>query len=71
MDLEFLRLEKYLKNEDEDEDDLKYRRTRSEGRRTIWKMQIQRHDLENIDPKKKNRDLEWRTQNDLSWKMQI
>ena len=37
-------LYKYLKNEDEDEDDLKNRRTKSERRkRTIWKTQIQRH----------------------------
>ena len=36
-------LYKYLKNEDEDEDDLKNQRTKSEQRRrTIWKTQIQR-----------------------------
>ena len=36
-------LYKYLKNEDEDEDDLKNQRTKSERRRrTIWKTQIQR-----------------------------
>ena len=40
----------------------------SEKRRsedTIWKTQIRRYDLENADPKKKNRDLEWRTQKNL------
>ena len=36
-------LYKYLKNEDEDEDDLKNQRTKSkQRRRTIWKTQIQR-----------------------------
>ena len=52
VELKFLRLEKYLKNEDEHEYDLNNWENRSEGRRRhnlenkIWKTQIRRREIE-------------------------